>query len=115
MQEVIDQFLRSFEESRQYQTTFPKAVIRKDGQADIASQIENIPIGCTSTTAKENDLYQVSQFLDQLRYPGMSDRHERITEAHKKTFEWIYQDSDVLRGPGAGFVNWLESGVGPYW
>jgi len=33
---------------------------------------------------EEKNLHQIPMFLGQLQYPGMPDRHERITEAHEK-------------------------------
>ena len=87
MQEVIDQFLRSFKESRQYQINLPEAVIGKGSQVDTTSQFGSIPPSLADVVAEESDVHQVSQFLGQLRYPGMADRHERIAEAHKKTFD----------------------------
>ena len=115
MQEVIDQFLRSFKESRQYQINLPEAVIRKGSQVDTTSQFGSIPTSLADVVAEESDVHQVSEFLEQLRYPGMADRHERIAEAHKKTFDWIYQDYDSACGLKFNFANWLESGDGPFW
>ena len=115
VQEFIDQFSKSFEESRQCQRIIPEATLQKDLQTDTGSPIISIPRGFTDIAAKENSLGQVSQFLDQLRYAGMADRHEKITGAHRKTFEWIYQNSGVSNGPESSFVKWLENGIEPYW
>lgn len=45
-----------------------------------------------------------------LEFPGLPDRHEAITIAHKKTFEWIFYNS-------AEFPNWLlqEQNDVPFW
>jgi len=64
---------------------------------------------------EEKNLHQIPMFLGQLQYPGMPDRHERITEAHEKTFDWIYQDPRLSGGSWSNFAKWLDSGVGPYW
>ena len=47
------------------------------------------------------------RLLNQLGFSDMDDRHERIVEAHRKTFEWIYQDLDINHKSWANFVDWL--------
>ena len=39
----------------------------------------------------------------------MFDRYDSITEAHEKTFAWIFED------PGPGFITWLREGRQVYW
>ncbi|KAL2064627.1 hypothetical protein VTL71DRAFT_3764 [Oculimacula yallundae] len=47
--------------------------------------------------------------LSQLEFSGMSERYDEVAEAHKTTFQWIYER------PELGFVDWLRSGTGTYW
>jgi hypothetical protein len=53
--------------------------------------------------------------LQSLRFPTMNDRYEAITEAHNKTFEWIFQTFDDLEQPWDDFASWLQEGNGIYW
>ena len=115
IQEALEQFVRSLNESRQRQIYVQNATSPRDRQVDTTSQITQLPKRYMEIATEEADPHYISEFLSQLWYPGMADRHERIIEAHKKTFEWIYRDSEVSNVSGTGFVNWLENGVGPYW
>ena len=114
-QKVIDQFLRSSDKNQQHQADLLEAVLQKNSQADHANLVACTPTPSTGMAEEERQSYQISQFLSQLRYEGMPDRHERITKAHKKTFDWIYQGLEVSNGSWSNFVEWLENGVGPYW
>ena len=55
--------------------------------------------------------------LESLRYKRMADRHEKIVDAHPKTFEWIYRDyvSEEKARHGRIFVDWLAHGNGVFW
>lgn len=53
--------------------------------------------------------------LESLRFDTMHHRHESITEAHQRTFEWIFQDPDWRVEPWSNFREWLETGTGIYW
>lgn len=55
--------------------------------------------------------------LEGLRYKRMADRHEKIVDAHTKTFEWIYHDyvSEEKARQGRIFVDWLAHGNGVFW
>jgi hypothetical protein len=46
-----------------------------------------------STTAKhQREKFIKSQVLEQLRFTSMGDRYERIEDAYRKTFDWIFVD-----------------------
>ncbi|OQV04091.1 NACHT domain-containing protein isoform 2 [Cladophialophora immunda] len=51
--------------------------------------------------------------LASLRYSGMNDREERISEAHETTFQWLLKDSDTNKW--VSFKDWLESNDKLYW
>jgi hypothetical protein len=53
--------------------------------------------------------------LESLRFDTMTYRYEAISEAHQKTFEWIFQESDATARGWSNFSNWLEAGSGIYW
>ena len=42
-------------------------------------------------------------------------RQEEIAEAHKSTFQWIFDDAGQRGHRWSNFVQWLESGHGIYW
>ena len=53
--------------------------------------------------------------LNQLWFPSIPDRHEKITEAHRKTFRWIFRDPKRNGKPWTSFADWLQNGKGIYW
>lgn len=57
------------------------------------------------------------RFLDSLWFPEIYRRQETISEAHEKTFQWIYElhKFDEANHPWDNFVHWLESGQNTYW
>ncbi|OAP60013.1 hypothetical protein AYL99_05015 [Fonsecaea erecta] len=54
--------------------------------------------------------------LAALAYSGMETRFEEVSEEHRKTFEWIFEDTTGSLGRGASnqesFVHWLSAGRG---
>ena len=48
-----------------------------------------------------------------LRYSGMKDREERISEAHQSTFRWLFKDSNDNKW--THFKDWLKSNDKLYW
>ncbi|KUJ13415.1 uncharacterized protein LY89DRAFT_651612 [Mollisia scopiformis] len=55
------------------------------------------------------------QILDALHFRSIADRRAAISPAHKKTFQWIYQDSMPSEKEADSLVRWLRSGKGCYW
>ena len=74
-----------------------------------------------ATTDKGNLLQD--SVLEALSFASMQERMEEVTEAHTKTFEWIFSGEDpdlpqkVNFKPGSNFLEWLKgrSGEGVYW
>ncbi|KAH6881054.1 hypothetical protein B0T10DRAFT_551352 [Thelonectria olida] len=62
-----------------------------------------------------DDLYNqsVHTLLSSLEYKGMKDRANRIPEAHKTTFRWLFQDGNDDKW--TNFKNWLQSDDKLYW
>lgn len=55
------------------------------------------------------------RLLESLHFPDMSARQEGIDEAHKNTFEWIFDKWGHEVRPWYPFIDWLENGHGTYW
>ena len=54
-------------------------------------------------------------FLKSLYFPEIHSRQEEIANAHKKTFQWIFDESGEKVRPWSNFIEWLEEGSGTYW
>ena len=55
------------------------------------------------------------RILDSLWFEAIHSREEHIDDAHKKTFEWIFESSSLVRHRWDNFTQWLENGGGVYW
>lgn len=55
------------------------------------------------------------RLLESLYFPDFDARQEGIDEAHKNTFEWIFDKSGDEVRPWHSFIDWLENGHGTYW
>lgn len=55
------------------------------------------------------------RLLDSLWFRELYSREERIADAHRKTFEWIFDRSGQRVGPWDNFIQWLENGKETYW
>lgn len=53
--------------------------------------------------------------LSSFLFHTMEQRQEHIAEAHARTFEWIFQDTQLHKKPWDNFPHWLESQSGIYW
>ncbi|KAF7505514.1 hypothetical protein GJ744_000676 [Endocarpon pusillum] len=79
----------------------------------------------SSAVLQSEDLSRL-RIRELLRFPSISDRYESIDEAHKRTFEWIFDQSPATSGqqgqdPMArhqvwdSFVQWLHDTESLYW
>jgi len=57
----------------------------------------------------------IERLLSSLQFSDIRTREERISEAHAKTFEWIFTKSASAETAQSSFVDWLKSGTGLYW
>ncbi|CZR69404.1 uncharacterized protein PAC_19304 [Phialocephala subalpina] len=79
----------------------------------ITAQVEMLNVG----SREEQDL-RISvnkQILEELSYPGMTNRYEDIVEAHSKTFDWIFSDAKKSNLPWSDFGTWLRDDSDIYW
>jgi len=53
--------------------------------------------------------------LDSLEFETMRDRYEAISEAHDKTFNWIFQADMGEDTKWSNYAKWLREGEGIYW
>ncbi len=53
--------------------------------------------------------------LKSLQFSTMNHRRMDISEAHQKTFSWIFDESPSQRRPWSNFIKWLREGSGLYW
>ena len=88
---------------QQYQSRKPP----ENTSNDLPERLETLAV-------KVKALSKDQQILGGLHFWGMRMREAGITEAHARTFEWIFEDQPVLR-PQVKFKEWLSHGSGIYW
>jgi len=95
-------------------------VVRAAGRQSDEPQITDLVSATLSAGARlERDEILERQTVDSLRFTGMKDRYEQIAEAHKKTFEWVFDDESQSSRPGGrpwhDLNAWLMSEEQMYW
>lgn len=88
---------------QQYQSREPPA----NTSNDLPARLETLAV-------KVKALSKEQHILHGLHFWGMRMREVSITEAHARTFEWIFEDQPVLH-PQVKFKEWLSHGNGIYW
>lgn len=53
--------------------------------------------------------------IESLCFSEMTDRHNRIVEAHEKTFQWIFLPACARQQKWTNFSEWLEGNSRLYW
>ena len=56
-----------------------------------------------------------AQVLDCLHFRQISDRKDEVSAAYRKTFEWVFQDGGLQRGPWSDLIQWFKEGDCCYW
>ncbi|PSN64202.1 hypothetical protein BS50DRAFT_558642, partial [Corynespora cassiicola Philippines] len=100
---------------------------RKTTSPALAELRANLSIDSTSTASarlhkmresiakdelrKEKFRYRVREIL---HFPAMTERLEDISEAHKRTLQWVYEPPDQTAS-WSNFTDWLKSDSGIYW
>jgi len=105
---IGEQFLEYIKESKRWQADLINAIHRD------SSSFKDRGLIATIGSNLERDESLQKQLLERLYFPEMTDRQDRIVEAHKETFRWIL-DSRKESTPWTSFTAWLQEGSGLYW
>jgi hypothetical protein len=71
-------------------------------------------VNCRTTEAV-NEVAAEDRILESLLFPSISERYEKITEAHTNTYKWIFIDPRPEDRPWSSFTDWLKNGSDIYW
>ncbi|KAM0555905.1 hypothetical protein ACHAPJ_006307 [Fusarium lateritium] len=63
-------------------------------------------------TGRENVLKELK---NRLWFNAIPHRHDAITEAHSKTFEWAFTEKETTESSDTSFLEWIRQGEGLYW
>ncbi|KAF8850471.1 hypothetical protein BDZ45DRAFT_751704 [Acephala macrosclerotiorum] len=56
-----------------------------------------------------------NKILESLRYAAMSQRFDKVSEAHQKAFNWIFDETTEQQALWTNFADWLQNREGLYW
>lgn len=89
----------------------------RDWQENIIAAIQVAPRPYAEQDAASSDVQtQFAQFiLQQLHFPKLSIREQRIPVAHQATFQWVFQPPSSDQKPWTDFGEWLKSESSLYW
>jgi hypothetical protein len=82
------------------------------------AQLEGFSASLSAGAEYEREKFLKLRMLESLKFVDMRDRYERISEAHKSTFEWIFHEADDAEDVGGhwdNFSDWLTSNKPLYW
>ena len=76
---------------------------------------EDISKGFREYERRQGEEEQHRRLLESLWFAEILVREETIAEAHRKTFQWIFDRTGRAVRPWSNFISWLEDGEGIYW
>ncbi|EHK42170.1 hypothetical protein TRIATDRAFT_146839, partial [Trichoderma atroviride IMI 206040] len=98
------------DDNKRWQADMIDTLYTKKWQAENEDHVAEFSAKLTDAAKLQREYEMKERFLYRLRFHGMSDRYEQIPEAHKRTFEWIF---DPRRWDN--FTNWLRGSGSLYW
>ncbi|KAF5020176.1 hypothetical protein F66182_7816 [Fusarium sp. NRRL 66182] len=85
-------------------------------QDEIRQGIQGLFIRSNQRGAVPRDREEVLRELqNRLWFNAIPHRHDAITEAHSKTFEWVFTEQETAETSNSTFVEWMRNGQGLYW
>jgi len=102
--------------SRQWQADLIDAIQQNNWIPNDSLNLTSFSDHISSATAKQRGRQLEAQLLKQLSFRDLSDRQNRIAEAHIQTFQWIFHGPAEQQGkPWCNLVTWLEGDGDLYW
>lgn len=83
-----------------------------------ATQLDDFSASLSATANDDRQKFLSMRMLQPLKFVDMRDRYERISEAHRKTFDWVLDErsgAEDLDGSWDNFSDWLTSNNPLYW
>ncbi len=103
-----EKFLDYIEDAKRWKADLIRAIHRESGPIGERAQSDPEDISERRKKMQRN-------LLDSLRFSKMADRHNRIVEAHEKTFQWVFLQRDASQQKWTNFTDWLEGNSTLYW
>ncbi|KAF8847365.1 hypothetical protein BDZ45DRAFT_637097, partial [Acephala macrosclerotiorum] len=103
-------------ESKTWHEEFLEAALQNNWQIRSQQDMASFSMRLSAHTKNEREDLMKAQILEQLCFTNMGDRYERIEDAYKKTFDWIFKDGGDPNTPRwSSFTDWLNGEEDLYW
>lgn len=79
------------------------------------TQSNEIGSKCLNLAEEGDRVATVQKILRSLSFKFIKARQSAIKEAHKRTFDWIFEEADNDPKQRPRFLSWLREGKGIYW
>lgn len=118
---IGESFLKFVEESKKWQDGYRDDCDRWRAEIIVAIHQENRDLaGRISLKYGANEQHLLRKLIGRLRFEEMTDRQERIAEAYRETFQWIFSELeseslDVATSTWVSFPQWLQTDSSLYW
>lgn len=108
----------------EFVTSKLKASIRRESNSWLKQELMEVIQRDEMPPRIEPSAFQITQprleklqvrIMNSLRYLGMEDREERITEAYGNTFQWIFENQSHKQVKWSNFKGFLRSSAPLYW
>jgi hypothetical protein len=91
------------------------AASRKNVDDQAESTRNTVTSGFDSLRIDQTDQNHHKAVMDSLFFPDIHSRQESIKEAHKETFQWIFETGTPRTRPWSNLIDWLKHGEDIYW
>lgn len=114
LESALAAFQENIKENQRWQTDISR-VIREQYRSDLSYNVTQFsPPNITKFGLEAQADRFARLLLGSLKYKEMQERHERISDRYRKTFEWIFHE-DNLGTSWTNFAKWLKGPAPLYW
>lgn len=89
--------------------------IRGATQPISASDVRDLSSQLSQVSLSERDVAKEQAILHSLDYERRTARYEAISEAHRKTFNWLFDDAERKALGAEKFFDWIKSSGEVFW
>ena len=89
----------------------------RDGSGEVEGALKSMTAHLTALVSNVNILSRELGVVESLLFTMISERQRRITEAHPRTYDWLFEETNIKapESPGISVLDWLRTGNGTYW
>ncbi|KAJ8132874.1 hypothetical protein O1611_g745 [Lasiodiplodia mahajangana] len=113
----FNRIMESLQQGSQWQAKLVETA-RRGLRDDVAPEVVYQDFSSSLSTAvqHERDEYYKRRLLRSLAFPELKERYEGISAAHRRTFDWIFNEDELQGARGSDtFSTWLMSNNPLYW